>query len=202
VELAARGYDVIGIDNSPQMLAQAKMKAIDRGVNDILFLEQDIDDFELYGTVGAFLSTIDAVNYITDKRRLRRLFRLADNFLSPGGLFIFDVNTVYKLSEDIGNKFFYEISDEVCYLWENHFNKRNNTSTFDLTFFIRGKDGGWSRFDEIHTQRAYTYNDIKISIRETGLEIAGYYGFRGFKRPAGKTAKAVYVLKKSGSGAI
>ena len=196
VELAAKGYDVIGIDNSSYMLAEAREKAINAGFADILFLEQDICAFELYGTVGALVSTIDSINYITDKRRLHRLFKLAGNYLSSGGLFIFDLNTEYKLSKDIGNNIFYEISDDLCYLWQNCYNGVGKTSVFDLTLFSKEQDGRWRRFDEIHKQRAYAIKDIEYALRGTGLEIIGVYGFLSFSRPLKKAKKISYILKK------
>ena len=197
LELAANGYDVIGIDNSPYMLAEARDKAISGGMAEILFLEQDIGDFELSGAVGAFISTIDSINYITDKRRLRRLFRLADHYLLPGGLFIFDINTVYKLSKVIGNGFFYEISDDLCYLWNSSYNGATGVSACDLTFFASGGGGGWRRFDERHIQRAYTRDDIAAALSGTGFTIMGAYDFLDFKRPSGTAKKINFILKKN-----
>ena len=196
VELAIRGYEVIGIDNSQHMLAEAREKAMDNGLPDILFLEQDISEFELFGTVDAFISTIDSINYITDKRRLRRLFKLVDNYLIPGGIFIFDVNTVYKLSKYIGNNFFYNISDNMCYLWINKYNGASGISEFDLTIFIPGRGGDWRRFDETHRQRAYSQNDIRAALSGTDLKIEGAYNFLCFERPSGNAKKTSYILKK------
>jgi len=195
-EMAGRGYDVIGIDNSPQMLAVARQKAVESGFADILFLEQDIDNFELYGTVGAFISTIDCVNYITDKRRLRRMFKLAGNYLPPGGLFIFDVNTAHKLSKIIGDGVFYEITDDFCYIWTNAYNGASKTSVFDLTFFTREADGRWRRHDELHRQRAYSAEDFAAAARGSGLEIQGVYSFLGFEKPLPNADKIVYVMVK------
>ena len=196
LELATRGYDMIGIDNSPHMLAVAREKTISQGAPEILFLEQELDSFELYGSVGAFISTIDSLNYITDKRRLRRMFRLVDNYLQPGGLFIFDVNTVYKLSQEFQNGIFYEITDEVCYLWENSYKRNNKTSIYDLTLFTREQGGLWRRRDEIHRQRAYMREDIEAAASDTKLSIVGSYGFLNFKRPLHKAKKVVYVMVK------
>ena len=197
VELAKRGYDMIGIDNSPQMLTEAREKTNGRGAPDILFLEQEIYDFELYGTVGAFISTIDCINYITDKRRLNRLFKLVDNYLTAGGLFIFDINTEYKLAEVIGNGLFYEVSDELCYLWQNSYSNGNKTSASDLTFFVRERSGLWQRFDETHRQRAYAYVDIETAIRNTHLKIIGNFKFLSFERPDNTTEKCNFILIKT-----
>ena len=96
--LAARGYDMIGIDNSGDMLAIA----MEQPSEGILYLEQDMREFELYGTVAAVVSVCDSLNYITEEEDLLEVFRLVNNYLDPGGVFIFDLNTVYKYREVLG----------------------------------------------------------------------------------------------------
>ena len=95
--LADAGYDMIGIDNSEEMLAEAMEKRMESG-QDILYLQQDMQEFELYGTVRAIVSVCDSLNYITEREELLQVFRLVNNYLDPQGIFIFDFNTVYKLS--------------------------------------------------------------------------------------------------------
>jgi len=201
VELAKRGFDVVGIDRSPHMLGKARELAVKNGMPGMLFLEQEIDAFELYGSVGAFVSTIDSINYITDKRRLRRLFGLVDNYLSPGGLFIFDVNTEYKLSKVIGDSLFYNITDDLCYIWSSGYDRIKKISASDMTFFTRGRGGAWERSDEAHRQRAYSRGDIETAIAGTGLRLAGVYGFLSHARPGAKAQKANYIIKKLRTGA-
>ena len=204
VELASRGYDMIGIDNSPHMLAMAREKAAASGCSEkILFLEQELGAFELYGTVGAFISTFDCLNYITDKRRLRALFRLAGNYLAPGGFFIFDLNTPYKLEKLVKSGVFYEVTDDFCYIWQNRAGGAGGTGganrkvVFDMTFFTKEQDGRWRRQDEIHRQRAWLPGDIAHAARGTRLETLGIYSFLGFRRPRVKAAKASYIMKKT-----
>ena len=100
--LADAGYDMIGIDNSEEMLAEAMEKRAESG-HDILYLLQDMQDFELYGTVRAVISVCDSMNYLTDEEDLEYLFALVNNYLDPGGLFIFDMNTVHKYRDVIGD---------------------------------------------------------------------------------------------------
>lgn len=92
------GFDMIGVDNSVEMLQIAKEKTS----QDFLYLLQDMREFELYGTVKAVISVCDSVNYITKKEELRKVFQLVNNYLDPEGLFIFDFNTEYKYRELIG----------------------------------------------------------------------------------------------------
>ncbi|MDR1061686.1 MAG: class I SAM-dependent methyltransferase [Clostridiales bacterium] len=197
VELRGRGYDMIGIDSSQEMLNIALGKAAaQKGGRDILFLNQDICDFELYGTAGAILSTIDSMNYLTARRQLNRVFALAGNYLDPGGLFVFDLNTRHKLSRVIGGNLFYEISDDVCYLWENSYDSAGRISTFDLTFFVRNGDGTYSRHDERHRQRAHSDAEIAAAARLARLAQRGVYDCLTFDAPGRDAQKICYVFQK------
>lgn len=100
--LAEAGYDMIGVDNSGEMLAEAMEKRVESG-HDILYLLQDMQEFELYGTVRAVVSVCDSLNYITEEEELEHVFALVNNYLDPQGIFLFDMNTVYKYQTMIGN---------------------------------------------------------------------------------------------------
>ena len=93
--LATAGYDMIGVDNSEDMLELAMEKRLKSG-HDILYLLQNMQEFELYGTVGAIVSVCDSVNYMVEEEELLEVFRLANNYLDPEGIFLFDFNTEYK----------------------------------------------------------------------------------------------------------
>ena len=108
--LAAEGYDMIGLDNSPDMLSIARERQAEEGT-DILYLLQDMAAFELYGTVAAAVSLCDSMNYITEYQELVQVFRLVNNYLDPGGYFIFDLNTPYKYRELLADNTFAENQD-------------------------------------------------------------------------------------------
>ena len=118
---ADKGVEMTGIDLSEDMLMVAREKAVGR---DILYLNQDMCEFELYGTVDFIVSSLDCINYITDKRELLKVMKLANNYLNPGGLFIFDINTPYKLENITGNNTFILENDEVFCSWQNEFDKK------------------------------------------------------------------------------
>ena len=118
--LAKRGYDMIGVDISPDMLNVAREKATEEGL-DVLYLCQDIREFELYGTVDAIICTLDVLNYITDPDDLKQVFRLVRNYLNPDGIFIFDINTEHKLKNTLGNNTFITDEEGVFYSWENEY---------------------------------------------------------------------------------
>lgn len=160
VELSKRGYDMIALDASTAMLNKACEKA--RKVNlDILFLNQDMRSFELYGTVDAVVCLLDSINYITSLKDIKTVFKLVNNYLNPGGLFIFDVNSPYKLSTVLGNQTFYEFDEDISWVWVNTYNSKDKTTTFDLTFFVKNEDGLYERYDETHIERAFTGEEIR-----------------------------------------
>ena len=116
--LAQKGYDMIGVDNSEEMLAEAMKKIMETG-QDILYLLQDMQEFELYGTVRAVVSVCDSLNYITDREELLQVFRLVNNYLDPQGIFLFDMNTVHKYRDILGETTIAENRDEGSFIWEN-----------------------------------------------------------------------------------
>lgn len=195
VELAKRGYDMIALDQSPDMLSRAYEKAKANNL-DILFINQDMRNFELYGTVDAVLCLLDSLNYITSLTDLKKVFRLVNNYLNPSGLFIFDLNSPYKLSKVLANNVFFELDDDISWIWNNTYDSRKRCATFDLTFFVRNNDGLYERFDETHRERAFTRTEIKKAIEEAGLELVGYYGDLTFKSPSPKEERIFYIARK------
>ncbi len=141
--LAACGYDMIGIDMSYEMLQEAQEKSEAGSASSILYLCQDMREFELYGTCAAFVSRCDSINYLTDTGDLTRVFSLVNNYLDPGGIFIFDCNTCYKyqsIPEVVA-----ENRDEGSFIWENSYDPGTQINEYDLTLYIRedlcGYDG-------------------------------------------------------------
>ncbi|MCR4436381.1 MAG: class I SAM-dependent methyltransferase [Clostridiales bacterium] len=195
IEMAKRGYDMIGIDLSNEMLWCAKQKSVQENL-DILFLNQDMTRFELYGTVDAVVCLMDSLNYITDKRGLKRVFKLVENYLNPGGLFIFDVNTVYKFENILKDNIFFEIGDDITYIWENHYDRKRKICRFDLTFFV--KEGqAYRKFEETHFERAFSADELKKIISESGLELAGILDEMSFHSfSAKKSKRAFFVCRK------
>lgn len=170
--LAAKGYDMIGIDNSQEML-QIAMDKRQRSGYDILYLLQDMREFELYGTVGAVISVCDSLNYILDEEELLATFRLVDNYLYPRGLFIFDFNTVYKYEVVIGDATIAENREDCSFIWENYYNQEEEINEYDLTFFVKNDNGdnnSFKRFSETHYQRGYTLKQMKELVEKAGME--------------------------------
>ena len=133
--LAGYGYDMIGVDNSEEMLELAMEKKTESGY-DILYLLQDMRGFELYGTVRAVVSVCDSVNYITEPDELEEVFRLVNNYLDPKGIFLFDFNTVHKYRDVIGVSTIAEDRGVCSFIWDNRYYEKEQINEYDLTLFI------------------------------------------------------------------
>ena len=138
--LAAAGYDMIGVDNSEEMLAEAMEKRVESG-QDILYLLQDMQEFELYGTVRAVVSVCDSLNYITDRDELRHVFELVNNYLDPEGIFLFDMNTVHKYRDILGDTTIAENRDEGSFIWDNSYDEEEGLNYYELAVFLPREDG-------------------------------------------------------------
>ena len=163
------GFDMIGIDNSEEMLELA-MRKRERSGSDILYLLQDMREFELYGTVGAVCSVCDSLNYMLEDADMVKVFSLVNNYLYPGGVFVFDFNTVYKYEQVIGDATIAENRNDCSFIWENYYDAGSQVNEYDLTVFVREPEGDrFRRFTETHYQRGYTLGQMKGFLEEAGL---------------------------------
>lgn len=166
--LARRGYDMIGVDLSEEMLRIAVDKREKSGL-DILYLCQDMRELELYGTVGAVVSVCDSVNYLLEEDDVVQTFRLVNNYLYPEGLFIFDFNTIYKYAEIIGDTTIAENREECSFIWENTYYEEERINEYDLTIFVREEGDRYRRFQETHLQRGYSLKEMRGMVEAAGL---------------------------------
>lgn len=166
-----KGYDMIGVDNAFEMLDIAR----EQDSENILYLMQDMREFELYGTVRAVYSACDSVNYILEEEELLEVFKLVNNYLDPGGLFIFDINSSFKYHELLAENTFAETREEGSFIWENYFDEEEGINEYDLTLYIEEEDGRFARFQEMHYQKCYELNTIKKLIEAAGLEFVVAY---------------------------
>ncbi len=192
--LAVAGYDMIGVDNSEDMLQIAMDKRAESG-KDILYLLQDMREFELYGTVKAVLSICDCINYILEYKDLVEVFRLVNNYLDPGGVFIFDLNTVYKYETVMGDTTIAEDREECSFIWDNYYDEDTKINEYDLSLFIREEEDLYRKYTETHYQRAYTIDEIKKALKEAGLEfIQAYDAFT--REPVKDTSERIYLIAR------
>ena len=194
--LAQAGYDMIGIDASADMLAEAQEKELGRrqenpAGTDILYLRQDMREFELYGTVRAVVSVCDSLNYITEEADLLQVFRLVNNYLDPGGVFLFDMNTQARY-EEIGSAVIAENRPEGSFIWENEYDPGRKLNRYDLTLFLLEDGGLYRKREETHFERAYSEETIRDLLSEAGLVCdsieEAYTG-----RPAGPETERILI---------
>ena len=192
--LAARGYDMIGIDYSEEMLELAAGKRAESG-QDILYLCQDMREFELYGTVRAVVSICDCINYITDPADLAEVFSLVNNYLDPGGVFIFDLNTEYKYAQVMGDTTVAEDREESSFIWDNQYDPEERINIYDLAIFLREENGLYRKYQETHYQRAYSLQEIQEALALAGMEfVTAYDAFT--KDAPRKESERIYVIAR------
>lgn len=202
--LADCGYDMTGIDNSEEMLQMAAKKREASG-HDILYLLQDMREFELYGTVRAVVSLCDSVNYLLEPEELLQVFRLVNNYLDPWGIFIFDFNTEYKYRELLGDRVIAEERADCSFIWDNYYYEEERVNEYELTLFIRDEElcarTGQEicrKLQETHYQRAYTLEEMKSLIERSGMEFLVAYDALTHKEPNEKSERIYVIAREHG----
>lgn len=194
IELKKRGYDIYGVDGSADMLMIAQQKCCNEGLS-ILFLNQKMQLLDLYGTIDTCICTLDSLNHIINKDELQKAFNRVSLFMNKGGLFIFDVNTVYKHQNVLAdNVFVYDKSSVYC-VWQNT-PLKDNTTRIDLDFFERsGKT--YHRNSESFCERAYSAEELDEMLGNAGFEVLDIFGELTFNSPMADSQRNVYIVKKS-----
>lgn len=195
--LANKGFEMIGVDNSYEMLSIAKDKARDAN-QDILYLLQDMREFELYGTVDCIVSICDSMNYILEEDDLLQVFKLVNNYLDPKGLFIFDLNTDYKYSEILGDNTYAETYDDSAYIWDNYYYEDEGINEYELTLFVKGEEDCYKRYYETHYQKKYELDRVKELLEEAGLEYVDSFDAFTFNKPNRISDRVYFVAREKG----
>ena len=224
--LAAAGYDMIGIDLSEEMLDVAREQeygayegeddfedestGVSKEENDtcepsILYLQQDMREFELYGTVSAVVSICDSMNYMTSDEDLLSVFRLVNNYLDRDGVFIFDMNTEYKYKELMGDTTIAENREDVSFIWENLYDEEKRLNEYCLTLFAKAEtededeDGPalYEKYEEVHLQRAYSIAEVKRLLEEAGMTFVAAYDVLTREVP-GPECERMYIVAREG----
>ena len=193
--LAESGFDMIGIDNSEEMLEIAMEKREESG-HDILYLLQDMREFELYGTVKGVVSICDSMNYILDDEDLLDVFKLVHNYLDNEGIFIFDMNTMYKYEQILADNTFAEDREESSFIWENYYDEEEEINQYDLSLFVQEEDGRYRKYEETHLQRAYEQECVEELIKESGLELLHVYDAFTKDLPAEDSQRIYFVCRR------
>ena len=195
-ELALRGYEMIGVDLSPDMLAEAADK--NRDVDGIppIFLCQSMDKLDLYGTIDACVCCLDSVNYVTSPKKLQKAFERVHLFLMPAGLFLFDINTPEKLTGLDGQVFLDETEDAYC-VWRAEYSKRRRVCSYFMDIFRLDEETGlWDRGEELHEEYAYTPEELEEYLRQAGFRDIRQYGNLKMRKPAPGEDRIFFVARK------
>lgn len=191
--LAAEGYDMIGVDNSEEMLSVAREYTMEN--TEILYLLQDMREFELYGTVRAVISICDSLNYITEEAELEEVFRLVNNYLDPEGVFIFDFNTVYKYREILGDQTIAESREDCSFIWDNYYYEEEQINEYELSLFLQEEGNLYRKYVETHYQKGYELETIKRLLEKSGMKfVTAYDAFT--RNPPTKESERVYVIAR------
>lgn len=201
--MALKGYDMIGIDNSDEMLSVAQNKRTesdDERIKKILYLCQDMREFELYGTVSAFISSFDSINYLLEDGEVEETFRLVNNYLDPKGLFIFDFNTdanYRKLDEAAAGS---DVIDDVTFTWCNTYDEDQRINEHELSFFVPSAEDSdlYRKYTEYHYQRGYKLEEIKDMLKKSGLVFEKAYDGYSFEEADEESSRIYVVARESG----
>lgn len=190
--LAEWGIEMIGVDGSADMLAEAQSKPT--GERPILYLQQDMRELDLYGTVSGAVCAMDGLNHILSTDDLREIFRRLGLFIEPDGLLVFDVNTPYKHREVLGdNAFVFEEDDFVC-VWQNRLLPRTCEVDMQLDFFVENGTG-YDRLTDRIRERAYALPTWKRLLQDSGFELLGVYGDMTMEPPGDREERVVLVAQ-------
>ncbi len=204
---AGEGYDMIGIDLSEEMLDVARYDHPEVE-EDILYLNQDMREFELFGTVAAVISVCDSMNYLTTEEELLKVFQLVNNYLDPGGYFIFDMKTEYNYEVLMGDRVIAENREDCSLIWENYYDKEKQLNQYDITIYSRAEfeeedeDAEempplYERMEESHLQRAYSVETVKELLEKAGLEFVAVYGGCSKDAPKEDSDRVYFVARET-----
>lgn len=194
VKMAEKGFDVIGVDISIGMLGIAQQKMYESG-RQILFLNQAMQDIDLYGTVDCAICVLDGINHLNSSDEVRQTFEKVSLFMNKGGAFAFDVNTIYKHKNVLAdNAFIYEFDDLFC-AWQNNYNEEDNSVDITLDFFEE-EDGIYYRSGENFSEQAYELEEISCWLEDAGFEIIGIYDDLTTNPVKPDSERAVFLAKK------
>ena len=192
--LGKAGFDMIGVDNSVEMLQIAREKTS----QDFLYLLQDMQEFELYGTVRAVVSVCDSLNYITEREELLQVFRLVNNYLDPEGIFLFDMNTVHKYRDLMGDTTIAENREEGSFIWDNSFDEEEGLNYYELAVFLPREDGLYEKCEEVHCQKAYPQEEIESLIKGAGMDLLAVYDAYTMEPATKDSERMFFVAREKG----
>lgn len=194
--LAQRGYEVVATDGSEEMLTQAMEKAADLPGRPPLFLHQSMPRLRLIEPVDAVVSTLDSLNYLTRERDMRETFRRVYRWLRPGGQFLFDINSPYKLRR-MDNGLWMDETEDTCCIWRTEFSQRTQVCTYWVDLFRLRPDGAWERDFEEHRERAWEPEALRAYLAEAGFAKIAVSGDLTQRPPKPEEERLIFRCEKA-----
>lgn len=194
--LAQAGYDLIGVDASPDMLAQAMDKCLEAELDpQPLLLCQSMEHLTLFGPVDACVCSLDSLNYLTDQRKLATALRRVRHHLRPGGLFLFDVIPAWEFARRDGETYVDEREDTLC-LWRASYDKRRQIITYGVDLFRQEENGLWSREQEEHRERGWDLDRLTEMLEQAGLEEVTCFGEDRKHQPTQQDGRVFFCCRR------
>ena len=195
VLLAKHGYRVLGVDRSEEMLTVAAEKAMELEENQPFFVAQPMQRLKIPEPVDACVCALDSINYVTKPQDVQKAFRRVYESLRPGGLFVFDINTLYKLENLDGQVFLDETEDSYC-VWRAVYDKRHSLCRYGMDLFQQANDGLWERSFEEHVERAYTPEELSDWLADAGFAQIEQFGNLRLEAPENTELRIFFAAKK------
>lgn len=189
--LSKKGYDMIGIDLSVDMLMKAREK-----LPKTLLLNQDMTKFELHGLVDSIVCLCDSMNYLTKETDILKTLKCCNKYLVDNGILIFDMNTKYKFQTQLGDNIFAENFENFSYIWENYFDKEENIHEYQTTFFIKNEDDTYEKFEETHYERFYDIKTMEALIKKSGLKLEAIFDENIYNKPNDFSERLYFICRK------
>lgn len=188
----SKGYDVLGIDSSPEMLAEAYLKQTD---NKIKFICQDICSLDLFGTVDVMICILDTVNHITTLDKLKSFFKMCKRYLNPGGILIFDIATLKHFEKTLNSYCFSQTGEDYAIIWENSYSTKDNMNNAFITIFTSIDENTYERFETNIFEKYYTQDEIIQIVKEQELFIGSIFGDKKMRAPENADERIFFVVK-------
>lgn len=194
IQLAKRGYDVIGIDGSPAMLSVARQKAEDSGVALTLY-HQSLTEFDVGHEIDGIVCLCDTFNYLTGDGELSKALACVAQTLKPGRSVVFDLHTESRMRQ-MDEAVFADELDDVAYIWESDYDDNQRLCTMYVTLFVHSSENIYRRYQEVHQERAYSPEEVEQALSEAGLRLTGFYGDLSDSPPAVDESRVFYTAMR------
>jgi ubiquinone/menaquinone biosynthesis C-methylase UbiE len=195
IRFAKEGWEVAGVDLSESMLAIAYEKATEAGVS-IPFYEQNMAELDGFQNVDCITIFCDSLNYLESEDDVKRAFSAAYKQLKQGGLLLFDVHSLYKMTQVFMNNTFTSAEEDVAYIWNSFPGEHPNSVEHELSFFVQEETNQYTRFDELHFQRTFPVETYKKWLEEVGFTILSVTGDYSTEHLAENAERIFFTAKK------